>query len=195
MPGRCLEPRVNIGPGLGLMLGPVSQADLKGRVEAAAAAVLARQKFVTPVDVCVGIGWLHESNVEDWRRGRVDDLGYFMPVHDDRLIDLILYVHQWAEARGLTRTETVLLVEEPALEQAERQCLADEDARMRRRERDAERRAGEDLESQALFVKEIARLFPGCPPSAPRRSPGTPASGAAAGWAAQRRDGRSTRGP
>jgi hypothetical protein len=39
----------------------VSQADLKGRVEAAAAAALARQKFVTPIDVCVGIGWLHTS--------------------------------------------------------------------------------------------------------------------------------------
>ena len=34
---------------------------------------------------------------------------------------------------------------------------------MRRRERDAERRAGEDLELQARFVNEIARLFPGCP--------------------------------
>jgi Protein of unknown function (DUF998) len=48
------------------MLGSVSQADLKGRVEAAAAAALARQRFVTPIDVCVGIGWLHTSNVEDW---------------------------------------------------------------------------------------------------------------------------------
>jgi hypothetical protein len=274
------------------MLGSVSQADLKGRVEAAAEAALARQKFVTPVDVCVGIGWLHKSNVEDWRRGRVDDLDYFLPVHDDRLIDLILYVHQWAQEHGLTRTDTEyvsatrdrrplrffsngdpleeaawrsqwvsadlpaaqrqriakhqatapdlvvvqpvkdwtcaecggtgsllimddkgplcltcadmdhlaflpsgdaaltrrakkasllsavvvrwsrarkryerqgLLVEEAALEQAEQQCLADEDARIRRRERDAERRADEDLELLAHLVMEIARLFPGCP--------------------------------
>ena len=34
---------------------------------------------------------------------------------------------------------------------------------MRRRERDAERRAGEDLELQARLIIEIARLFPGCP--------------------------------
>jgi hypothetical protein len=34
-----------------------------------------------------------------------------------------------------------LLVEDAALEQAEQQCLADSDARMRRRERDQERRA------------------------------------------------------
>ncbi len=56
-----------------------------------------------------------------------------------------------------------LLVEEPALEQAEQQCLADEDARMRRRDRDRERRAAEDVELQARMVTEIRRLFPRCP--------------------------------
>lgn len=266
--------------------------DFRRRVEAAAAGALARRKFVTPVDVCVGLGWLRESNLEDWRRRRVDDLEYFLPVHDERLVTLIVYLGEWAQSRGLTRTETDyvaatrdrrplrfftdeepllevawrsqwisadipverreriaerqaappdlvvvqpvkdwacaecggtgdllimddkgplcltcadmdhlvflpagdaaltrrakkastlsavvvrwsktrkryerqgLLVEDPALEQAEEQCLADSDARMRRRERDAERRAGEDLELRARFVAEIARLFPRCP--------------------------------
>lgn len=39
-----------------------------------------------------------------------------------------------------------ILVEEEALEQAERECLADEEARRRRRERDAERREREDAD-------------------------------------------------
>jgi predicted CXXCH cytochrome family protein len=56
-----------------------------------------------------------------------------------------------------------LLVEEAALDEAERQCLDDEDARMRRRERDRVRRAEQDLELQARFAKEITRLYPGCP--------------------------------
>src|SRR5918996_5697796 len=56
-----------------------------------------------------------------------------------------------------------VLVEEDALAAAERRCLADEEARARRRARDAERRAGEDLELQARFAAEIARMFPGCP--------------------------------
>ena len=56
-----------------------------------------------------------------------------------------------------------VLVEEPALEQAEVQCLADEDARARRRERDAVRRAEEDLELGARMAAKIASLFPGCP--------------------------------
>ena len=71
-------------------------------------------------------------------------------------------VVRWSRTRKRYERQG-LLVEEPALEQAEEQCLADSDARMRRRERDAERRADEDLELQARLVAEIARLFPGCP--------------------------------
>ena len=56
-----------------------------------------------------------------------------------------------------------ILVEEAALERAEQQCLADADARARRRERDALRRADQDLEFQARFGDQITRLYPGCP--------------------------------
>jgi hypothetical protein len=259
---------------------------------AAAGEALARQGFVTPVDVCLGLGWLHQVNVDDWQHGRVDDLEYFLPVHDSRLIELLDCLQEWASGRGLQHAEGEyfsasrgrrqlrflaggdpraeaawrvrwaspglddrkrepitkardsapdllviqplkdftcaecqgtgdmlimdepgplclacadldhlvflpsgdaaltrrakkasglsavvvrwsrtrkryerqgLLVEEAALEQAEQQCLADEDARMRRRERDRERRAAEDVELQASMAKEIGRLFPRCP--------------------------------
>src|SRR6266581_3033279 len=56
-----------------------------------------------------------------------------------------------------------ILVEEAALEQAEAQCLADEDARARRRERDRQRRADQDLTFQVRLAEAVARLFPGCP--------------------------------
>jgi hypothetical protein len=56
-----------------------------------------------------------------------------------------------------------VLVEEQALERAERECLADEQARARRREREAARRAGEDVDLQARMALEIGRLFPDCP--------------------------------
>jgi hypothetical protein len=55
-----------------------------------------------------------------------------------------------------------ILVEETALERAESQCLADEDLRARRRERDAARRAEQDVEFQAAMAVQIRRLFPGC---------------------------------
>lgn len=71
----------------------------------AAAEALVRQGFVTPVDVCLGLGWLHDTNVDDWRHGRVDDLEYFLPLHDERLVDLLVHLDHWAEGHGLQRTE------------------------------------------------------------------------------------------
>ncbi|WP_121161121.1 DUF2293 domain-containing protein [Micromonospora pisi] len=59
-----------------------------------------------------------------------------------------------------------LLVEPAGLDYAERQCLGDEAARLRRRERDRERRADQDVALMARMAEEILRLFPGCP--APR---------------------------
>ncbi|TMR98756.1 DUF2293 domain-containing protein [Nonomuraea basaltis] len=59
-----------------------------------------------------------------------------------------------------------LLVEQAALDAAEERCLADEEVRLRRRERDRVRRAEQDVDFQARMAAEIARLFPGCP--APR---------------------------
>ncbi|WP_176710116.1 DUF2293 domain-containing protein [Streptomyces sp. Wb2n-11] len=58
-----------------------------------------------------------------------------------------------------------ILVEEAALARAEAACLADADARARRRERDAARRAAEDVRFTAALAAEILRLFPSCPPS------------------------------
>lgn len=56
-----------------------------------------------------------------------------------------------------------ILVEEAALEQAERECLADEESRARRRLREQSRRAAEDVELQATAAREIMRLDPSCP--------------------------------
>ena len=71
-------------------------------------------------------------------------------------------VVRWSRSRKRYERQG-LLVEEAALEQAEQQCLADEDARTRRRERDRERRAAEDVELQASMATHIGRLFPRCP--------------------------------
>jgi hypothetical protein len=278
----------------GITLDFVSQSQpLEPRVVAAAEKALARQKFVTPIDVCLNIGWLQSPNVDDWRHGRVEDLDYFLPTHDDRSVAFLVHLQKWAIAKGLKpfeaeyvsaarsrrplrftsldepvlerawRTHWIspdlpdkqaervierqsappdlvviqpvkdftcaecgdssgdlltmddagplcmrcadmdhlvflpagdaaltrrakkasrlcavvvrwsrsrkryerqgLLVEEPALDQAEQECLADSDARSRRRERDAVRRADDDVEFQRRFAAEIARLYPGCP--------------------------------
>ncbi|MQA87189.1 MAG: DUF2293 domain-containing protein [Streptosporangiales bacterium] len=268
---------------------------LERRVVAAAEAALSRQKYVAPLDVLIGIGWLPSTLVDGWRQGRVPHLEERLPVGPDKRASALEFLQRWAQINGLEPSETdyvagsrdrrnlrftadgapaverayrthwispelsaakrerlaqrqsappdivvVLpikdwtcagcggsdeflkmedagplcltcvdmdhlvflpagdaaltrrakkasglsavvvrwsrsrkryerqgtLVEESALERAEEQCLADEEVRMRRRERDRARRADEDLEFQSRLTKEIVRLFPGCP--APR---------------------------
>ncbi|HEY1700384.1 MAG TPA: DUF2293 domain-containing protein [Trebonia sp.] len=269
----------------------MSQRSLGPRIVSAAEDVLAKQKYVTPLDVCVRIGWLAPAHVDSWRQGRIASLEEALPVSADRFSELLQSLQRWAADKGLVSSEasyvaatrdrrelrfTVgraterawhanwtspdltarqsariaarqakapdlvvvipskeftcaecgvtdgnllimddagplcltcadldhleflpagdaaltrrskkasrlsavvvswsksrkryerkgLLVEEPALAQAERECLADEDVRVRRRERDAERRAGQDVEFQARFAAEIRTLYPGCP--------------------------------
>ena len=56
-----------------------------------------------------------------------------------------------------------ILVEGEALQRAEAECLADEDARAARRIRDQERRAQQDSAYVEALGAEIRRVFPGCP--------------------------------
>lgn len=78
-----------------------------------------------------------------------------------------------------------VLVEEAALALAERHCLADTEARARRRQRDAVRRAEEDVRLTAAFATEIRTRFPGCPAER---------AGRIAAQASRRGSGRAGRG-
>jgi hypothetical protein len=71
-------------------------------------------------------------------------------------------VVRFSRSRGRYERQGIL-VEEGALERAEADCLADEDARGRRREREELKRVAEDVELQAQMTQEITCLFPGCP--------------------------------
>ncbi len=78
---------------------------------------------------------------------------------DSRLSTVVV---RFSRARGRYERRGVL-VEEAALEQAEADCLADQPARARRRERDAARRANQDLKLQDEMAAAITKLYPGCP--------------------------------
>lgn len=100
------------------------------------------------------------------------DLGHlvFLPAGDAALTrgatkasSLAAVVVRWSRSRKRYERQGTL-VEEQALTLAEQQCLSDEDARARRRERDRIRRAAGDEQFCASLAKEITRLFPGCPP-------------------------------
>ena len=72
-------------------------------------------------------------------------------------------VLKWSRARKRYERQGVL-VELAALEKAEAECLADADARERRRERAAHRRAELDQEYVQRFAEQVRRLYPNCPP-------------------------------
>lgn len=72
-------------------------------------------------------------------------------------------VLRWSRARKRYERQG-LLVEDQALELAERECLADGDARERRREREAIRRVELDSQFVERFAARVRELFPGCPP-------------------------------
>lgn len=71
-------------------------------------------------------------------------------------------VLRWSRARRRYERQG-LLVEEEALDRAEEECLADEDARARRREREAARRAELDRQYVEEFAQQVRRHYPGCP--------------------------------
>jgi hypothetical protein len=76
-------------------------------------------------------------------------------------------VLKWSKARKRYERQG-LLVEEPALRQAEIECLVDEDARAQRRIREADRRAALDLAYVERFAEAVQQLYPKCPPETAR---------------------------
>ena len=100
------------------------------------------------------------------------DLGHlvFLPSGDAALTrrarkhsTLSAVVLKWSKARKRYERQG-LLVEEPALRQAETECLADDDARAQRRIREADRRAALDLAYVQRFAEAVRQLYPKCPP-------------------------------
>jgi hypothetical protein len=79
-----------------------------------------------------------------------------------RASGLSAVVVRWSRSRKRYERQGTL-VQDDALARAEERCLSDADARLRRRERDAQRRARTDTEYESRLAAEIGRLFPGCP--------------------------------
>ena len=99
------------------------------------------------------------------------DLGHldFLPSGDaamtrraKRASRLSAIVVRWSRSRKRYERQGIL-AEPDAIERAEQECLSDEEARARRRERDKARRANEDLQFQAELGAAIQAQFPGCP--------------------------------
>ncbi len=76
---------------------------------------------------------------------------------------LAAIVLKWSRARKRYERQG-LLVEEQALEQAEKECLADAESRARRRQRNSERRTELDQQYVEQFAARVREFYPHCPP-------------------------------
>nr|VFK17200.1 MAG: hypothetical protein BECKLFY1418C_GA0070996_102930 [Candidatus Kentron sp. LFY] len=77
---------------------------------------------------------------------------------------LVAVVLKWSRARKRYERQGLLVTTE-ALDKAEQECLADEDARARRREREAIRRVLLDRKYVKSFAARVREVYPSCPPN------------------------------
>jgi hypothetical protein len=101
---------------------------------------------------------------------RLDNLE-FLPAGDSALTrraakysGRVVVVVRFSRSRGRYERQGIL-VERAALEKAEQECTEDAEQRALARARGAERRREQDRELVTRMTKQIAMLFPGCPPS------------------------------
>ena len=84
--------------------GPGGKLDR--RVVRAAEAALAQRKFVTTIDVLMGLGWLEPRRVDEWRQGRIPYLEAVVTASLGKISAAIKVFRNWAQARGLKPSET-----------------------------------------------------------------------------------------
>ena len=61
---------------------------------------------MTAIDLLTGLGWLHPSNVDRWRQGRIEYLEQAVQVEPGRVATAIRLLGDWAKARGLEPSES-----------------------------------------------------------------------------------------
>jgi hypothetical protein len=86
---------------------------LDDRVIRAAEAALTAQKYVSPVDVLVGIGWLDPGALKRWQQGRVEYLEGVVQTNLPRISEAMKLFRSWATAKGLTPSETSYIARTP----------------------------------------------------------------------------------
>src|SRR5690349_5816437 len=83
-----------------------SPGELRARVVRAATAALADHSYVSAVDVLCGIGLLAPSNLDAWRKGRVDFLERVVQGNLKKISSALAMFREWARENGLKPSET-----------------------------------------------------------------------------------------
>jgi hypothetical protein len=84
----------------------MARQNLERRVTRAAEAAFAGQRYVSAVDVLVGLGWLAPSHLDQWRQGRVESLEGVVQANLSKVTAAMAAFRRWARDRGLNPSET-----------------------------------------------------------------------------------------
>ena len=93
---------------------PDNRKKLSDRVTRAAEAALAARKYVSPIDVLLGIGWLDPAAVKRWQQGQTDYLERVVQTNLPRISEAMKLFRSWAAAKGLTPSETQYVARTPS---------------------------------------------------------------------------------
>ena len=129
----------------------MARQDIQARVRRVAEQALAENQYVRPIDVLVGLGWLAPSHLDRWRQGRVPFLEQVIQGNLGKVGAAMHEFRRWAQASGLTPSETTYLARtrdrrqlqfsasaDPSVEQAYRTHWTSPELSERKRERLAE---------------------------------------------------------
>lgn len=86
-----------------------TKKSLEERVVSAANAALEDHKYVSPIDVLIGIGWLSQGQVQDWRRGRIQYLERVVQVNLNKITQAMQIFRNWVKKQGLNPSQTAYL--------------------------------------------------------------------------------------
>src|SRR5208282_6491862 len=90
-----------------------NKAQLADRVATAAEAALAAKRFVSAIDILVGIRWLDPAALERWRRGQIDCLEGVVQANLSRISEAMRLFRSWATAKGLFASPTEYVARSP----------------------------------------------------------------------------------
>ena len=126
----------------------VARKDIQARVHHAAEQTLAAQQYVRPIDVLLGLGWLATTDLDRWRQGRVPYLEEVVQGNLGKVGAAMVEFRRWAQASGLTPSETAYVARtrdrrqlrfsasaDPGIEQAYRTHWISPELSKRKRER------------------------------------------------------------
>lgn len=84
----------------------MTASNLEQRVTQAAETALAQRRFVSAIDILLGLGWLAPTHVDGWRQGRIESLEGVIQTNPDKVTAAMSAFQCWAQERGLSPSET-----------------------------------------------------------------------------------------